>query len=74
MRTTLSLDDDLYQAAVTLARASGEPLSKVVSRLLRRGLAGPTLGGTDQFPVFSVPPGAPIIPGNRAAELLDEEA
>jgi hypothetical protein len=74
MRTTISIDDDVYQAAITLARTSGQPLSKVISRLLRRSLARAAPTVTDDLPTFTVSPGAAIIPGNRAAELLDEEA
>jgi Arc/MetJ family transcription regulator len=38
MRTTVTLDDDVYEAAMRLARASGERLGKVLSMLARRGL------------------------------------
>jgi hypothetical protein len=31
MRTTLTLDDDVYQAALELSQASGDSLGKVVS-------------------------------------------
>ncbi len=38
MRTTLTLDDDIYHAAMQLSQASGRTLGKVLSILVRRGL------------------------------------
>lgn len=76
MRTTVTLDDDVYQSAAHLARSSGERLGKVLSRLARRGLApappaGPRRRG--RFPTFDVPPDAPIIPASRIQRVIDEE-
>ena len=74
MRTTLTLADDVYQAAKTLAEGAGRPLGEVVSELIRRGLMPQGMqekeGG---LPLFKVPAGAEIIPGNRARELLSDE-
>jgi hypothetical protein len=39
MRTTLDLDEDVLQAAKELAAARGTTAGKVVSELLRKGLA-----------------------------------
>ena len=74
MRTTINLAEDVYEAAKTLAEGSGKSLGVVVSELVRRGLQpqlNPSHG--DLLPVFSVPAGAEVIPGNRAGELLAEE-
>jgi len=76
MRTTVTLDDDIYEAAQHMARASGERLGKVLSMMARRGLSQPK--GTlrkrkSRFPTFEVPPGAPIILASRVQRFLDEE-
>ncbi len=74
MRTTLTLEDDVFQAAREIARSTGKQLGKVVSELARRGLkaeAGTTERGG--VPAFSVPADAKIIPAERARRLLDEE-
>jgi len=55
MRTILTLDDDVYEAAVVLSRASGERRGKVVSQPARRGLVfrGPVYRrGRRRFPTF----------------------
>jgi hypothetical protein len=38
MRTTISLDDDLYAIASAIAKDQRKPLSAVVNALLREGL------------------------------------
>ncbi len=74
MRTTLTLDPDVFQAAQALARASGRRLGQVVSELMRRGLrAEQTPADRHGVPVFAVPPNAPVIPSDRARDLLAEE-
>jgi hypothetical protein len=72
MRTTLSIDDDLWRAAKALAAQRQVSVGTVVSELMRQGLHGearvePGPGG---FPVFPVPPQAqPITPDTvKAAE------
>jgi hypothetical protein len=75
VRTTLTLDEDVYHAARHLSRASGERLGKVLSTLARRGLtpAVSTRRPGRRFPTFDVPAGAPIIAASRIERLLDEE-
>jgi hypothetical protein len=74
MRTTLTLDDDVYEAAQSLARASGRRLGQVVSELVRRSLrAPPAIASRNGLPVFTVKDGADIIPSDRARDLLAEE-
>jgi len=76
MRTTVTLDDDVYQAALHLSRVSGERLGKVVSALLRRGMMPvrpPARKSSRRFPTFDVPAGAPVIPASRIERVIDEE-
>lgn len=74
MRTTLTLDDDVAEAARSLAQKTGKTLGSVVSELARRGLR-PALppARSGKLPHFPVAADAEIIPGDRAARLLDEE-
>jgi hypothetical protein len=76
MRTTVTLDDDVYQAAMHLSRVSGEGLGKTLSALARRGLTPPkpvSRRKTDRFPTFDVPAGARVIPASRIERVMDEE-
>lgn len=75
MRTTVTLDDDVFEAAREQAQASGKNLGAVLSQLARRGLrASAQATNTSGLPVFRVKPGADVIPSSRAKELLAEEA
>ena len=75
MRTTITLDDDVFEAAQTLARGSGRQLGKVVSQLARRGLrAQADVSTKNRLPVFRVPADSQVIPGSRAGVLLAQEA
>jgi len=74
MRTTIALDEDIYEAAQHLSRASGERIGKVISKLARRGLERrnpPVRKGPRRFPTFEVPAGTPIIPASRIERVLD---
>jgi hypothetical protein len=76
MRTTLTLDDDVYESALQLSKSSGEGLGKVVSTLARRGLTPrpPSKPGKSRrFPVFDVPPNAPILTPERIDRFIEEE-
>lgn len=74
MRTTLTLDADVFEAAQALARASGRRLGQVVSDLARRGLRSRAMPTSPSgLPVFPVPPDAPVIPSDRATTLLAED-
>lgn len=75
MRTTVTLDDDVFEAARALAHGSGRQLGKVLSQLARRGLRVQTgLATKNGMPVFKVARDAPVIPTSRAAELLADDA
>ncbi|MGA2737428.1 MAG: antitoxin [Bryobacteraceae bacterium] len=77
MRTTVTLDDDVYDAAMHLANVSGERLGRVLSKLARRGLAPPQARSpkkrSRRFPAFEVPADAPIIPASRVQLVIDDE-
>lgn len=75
MRTTVTLDQDVYEAAMHLSRSTGRRLGKIISELARRGLkqrAG-IRRDKSRLPVFEVPPDAPVIPASRIQEVIDEE-
>lgn len=76
MRTTLTLENDVYEAAQAMAQASGKRLGEVVSLLMRRGLKASAETSTVRsgLPVFQGASGDPIIPSNRARDLLADEA
>jgi len=76
MRTTVTLDNDVYEAAIHLSHASGERLGKVLSTLARRGLkpeGAAARGSKRRFPVFDIPANAPVIPASRIQRIIDEE-
>lgn len=74
MRTTISLDADVLDAARAIARVEGRSLGDVVSDLARRGLtpAQARIDEEDGFPVFSVKPGSGPITDEMVAAALDE--
>ena len=75
MRTTVTLDDDVFEAARAIARASGKNLGEVLSQLARRGLGAASQGGVKNgLPVFDVSPNAEIIPTTRARDMLSDDA
>jgi len=76
VRTRITLDDDVYEAAVHLSRTSGERLGKVLSMLARRGLkpaTPPAQRSARRFPAFQVPADAPVIPASRIQRVIEEE-
>ncbi len=75
MRTTLSLDDDVFEAAQALADSSGKKIGQIISHLARRGLRADARAATKNgLPVFRVSPDAKVIPTQRARDLLAEDA
>jgi hypothetical protein len=75
LRTTVTLDDDVFEAVQAQARASGKRLGEVLSHVARRGLrASLSTASRNGLPVFTVPPDAPVIPSDLAARLLSEES
>lgn len=64
MRTTLKIDDDVLEAAKSLARAQNRPIGKVLSELARQGLfPRPSAAKRKGFPIFEVSSAAaPLTP------------
>jgi hypothetical protein len=76
MRTTVTLDKDVYEAAMHLSRTTGRRLGRILSELARKGLQpGHSVrrDNRSRFPVFQVPPDAPLIPASQIQEYIDEE-
>ncbi|MBI5949460.1 MAG: antitoxin [Chloroflexi bacterium] len=71
MRTTLSIDDDVLEAARGLAEAEHVPLGQAVSILARRGLKRlglrPSAAG---IPVFDTPDDFPTVTDEDVARIL----
>ncbi|MCY4596707.1 MAG: hypothetical protein OXC19_18145 [Bryobacterales bacterium] len=76
MRTTVTLDDDIYEAALFQAKATGRRLGSVLSEMARCALRPEPPRETRQpgrFPSFEVPAGTRIIPASRVQKVLDED-
>jgi hypothetical protein len=74
VRTTLNLDDDVYQAVASLSHTSGLSLGKVLSKVAREGLKPkPVKKKKSGLPTFDIPPGTPMIPGDLAQKIWEEE-
>ena len=64
MRTTITIDDDVLEAARSLAEQNGCTLGKAVSELARKGANSdpmPLFDPNSDFPRFYVPPGTPTF-------------
>jgi len=70
MRTTLSLDDDVFRLVKRYAASRSLALGKAVSELVRRAFAVPRptrlVNGVQ---VFDLPPESPRVSTNRVQEL-----
>ncbi len=72
----MTLDDEAYEAAVTLAKTSGRRLGQVISDLIRRATqkpGAPAPRGGKRFPAFEVPPDAPMISLKAIRRAWEEE-
>jgi len=75
MRTTVTLDDDVYEAAQAHAQATGKRLGQVLSEMARQALQPQrSVKRASRFPVFEVPADAGLIPASRVQKALDEDA
>ena len=80
MRTTVTIDDDIYAAALCQARATGQRLGRVLSDMARQALQ-PGSGGKEtgvrsgRFAAFEVPQpqDAGLIPASRIQQALDDD-
>ncbi len=76
VRTTVTLDDDVYEAALHMSRTSGERFGKVLSAMARRGFSHserPTSNKGRRFATFEISPGTPVILLSRIRRFLEEE-
>jgi hypothetical protein len=76
MRTTVTLDNEAYEAATTLAKTSGKRLGEVISDLIRRAVQKPHAHlprGSKHFPRFDLPAGAPMISLKALRRAWEEE-
>ena len=75
MRTTVTLDDDVYEAALRRARATGRRLGQVLSDMAHQSLAPeppPQRKRGRRFTAFDVPAGTRLIPSSRIQAALDK--
>jgi len=73
MRTTVVIEDDVLEAARSLAEAEGRSLGQVISMLARRGLAPQRQEDLEAgFPVFSVSPEAKPLTLEMVQRALEE--
>ncbi len=79
MRTTISLDDRVYAEFKILAARSGESVSSVIERAMRRYLLDRDPGPSEVLPALptmtsgGVRPGIDLDDMSRVREILDEE-
>ena len=73
MRTTLTLDDDVLEAARALAERRGQSIGTVVSELARRGLRSDAASATrNGIRLFPARPDEPPVTPDLVRRLLDE--
>jgi hypothetical protein len=77
MRTTVTIDDDVYEAAVANAKATGRRLGLVLSEMARIALEprqpSPARKRKNRFAVFEVPKGTRMISVSKVQKILDDE-
>ena len=75
MRTTLTIDDDVLDAAKQVAAARGVSIGEMMSELARRGLGGATGAPTitrNGIRLFPVRPDSGAVTPDIVSALLDE--
>lgn len=79
MRTTVTIDDDVYEAAQAHAQATGKRLGRVLSEMARQAIQPPgrrlqrSGKRASRFPAFEVPTDARLIPASRIQKAIDED-
>ncbi|MEA2236632.1 MAG: hypothetical protein QOC81_1356 [Thermoanaerobaculia bacterium] len=77
MRTTVTIDDDIYEAALANARATGRRLGQVLSDMARKALEPqrnvPSRKRRTRFASFDVPAGSRMILASKVQKALDED-
>ena len=73
MRTTISIDDDVFPLVRRYAEGRSLGLGKAVSELVRKGLRSPLeTREVDGFHVVVLPPDSPAVSTEHVKRLLDE--
>ena len=73
MRTTLTIDDDVLEAAKTLAAQRRVSVGSVISDLARRGLRPlPSIRYDKAIPVFEIREEAPVFGPEDVANAMDD--
>ncbi len=73
MRTTLVLDEDVYEVAAARARLHKVSIGKAVSEMARRSLGEVRIAEDARgFPVLQAPDGSPRITSECARELMEK--
>ncbi len=73
MRTTLSIDPEVLNAAKQIAAARSVSVGQIISELARKGLdARAQASSRHGFPVFNVGPDAPPLTPEQVREDEDE--
>ncbi len=73
MRTTLSLDDDVFQEVRTYAKTRDVAIGKAASDLIRRGLRAPLQTRVvNGFHVVELPSGSPPVSTEDVKKIQDE--
>ena len=74
MRTTLSLDDDVFELLKDYAESRSLALGKAASELVRRGLAAPVQTRlVHGFHAVVLPPNSRKVTSARIKRLLEDE-
>jgi hypothetical protein len=77
MRTTVTIDDDVYEAAAANAKATGRRLGLVLSEMARTALESRQPSSPRKqrarFAAFEVPRGSRMISAARIQKALDDE-
>jgi hypothetical protein len=74
MRTTLNLDDDVFELAKNYAENRSLAIGKALSELVRRGLqAPPKTRVVNGLVVFDLPEGGERVTSAKVKKLLAEE-
>ena len=73
MRTTLTIDDDVFRIVRTLAQERRTSLGKVLSDLARQGLSsGKPYSDDTGLPIFEVSETAPLFGPAEVADAEDD--
>lgn len=77
MRTTVTIDDDVYEAALANAQATGRRVGRVLSEMARVAIetrqAPPSTKRRKRFASFDVPTDARMITATQIQKALDED-